>query len=208
MHLWFNQTHAYTLCWWPCVQQCGWVQQQHPSRPPPTSTHRWGHHGRHQEYDQPAVSWGLAGQVRRHQHLPRDVFGAAGQRLHAYYQGEKILHLSPGAHLHIVGMLCFTELAHFFLFCSCVCFNRYDPFNCISFHNSPQRLSAFSLSSAGLISALLVLSTVCLFMKVSFSPDIILCGWQGLKHQLTILHPKHEHSVKGDEILEWSPSTK
>ena len=24
-----------------------------------------------------------------------------------------------------------------------------------------------------------------LFMKVSFSPDIILCGWLGLKHQLT-----------------------
>ena len=33
--------------------------------------------------------------------------------------------------------------------------------------------------------ALLVLSTIHLFMKVSPSPDIILCGWLGLKHQLT-----------------------
>ena len=41
--------------------------------------------------------------------------------------------------------------------------------------NSPVN-SAFSLSSSGLISALLVLSTLYLFMKVSLSPDIILCG--------------------------------
>ena len=27
--------------------------------------------------------------------------------------------------------------------------------------------------------------TICLIMKVSLSPDIILCGWLGLKHQLT-----------------------
>ena len=37
--------------------------------------------------------------------------------------------------------LCFwhkpTELAHLFLFCSCVCFCLYCPFNCISFNNSP-----------------------------------------------------------------------
>ena len=32
---------------------------------------------------------------------------------------------------------------------------------------------------------LLVLSTTFLFMKVSFRSDIILCGWLGLKHQLT-----------------------
>ena len=35
------------------------------------------------------------------------------------------------------------------------------------------------------LSALVVLSTVYLFMKVSLSPDIILCGWLGLGHQLT-----------------------
>ena len=28
-----------------------------------------------------------------------------------------------------------TELAHSFLFCSCVCFCLYGPFNCISFNN-------------------------------------------------------------------------
>ena len=72
-----------------------------------------------------------------------------------------------------------TELAHSFLFCSCVYFCFYGPFNCISFHKFSQQLSVFSLCSSGLISALLVLSTIYLFMKVSFSPDIILC------HQLT-----------------------
>ena len=48
-----------------------------------------------------------------------------------------------------------------------------------------RHLSAFSLCSSGLISALLVLSTIYLFLKVSLSPDIILCDWLGLKHQLT-----------------------
>ena len=78
-----------------------------------------------------------------------------------------------------------TELAHFFLFCSCVCFYLYGPSNCISFHKFSRQLSAFSFCSPGLISALLVLSTIYLFVKVSLSPDIILCGWLGLKHQLT-----------------------
>ena len=41
--------------------------------------------------------------------------------------------------------------------------------------NSPDN-SAFSLCSSNLISALLVLSTIYLLMKVSLSPDIILCG--------------------------------
>ena len=58
--------------------------------------------------------------------------------------------------------------------------------------SSPQSIkfpnnSVFSLCSSGLISALLVLSTICLFTKVSLSPDIITCGWLGLKHQLTQL---------------------
>ena len=64
-----------------------------------------------------------------------------------------------------------------FLFCFCVYFCFYGPFNCISFHKLSLQLC--------FISALLVLSTVSFFMKVSFSPDIILCGWLGLKHQLT-----------------------
>ena len=45
------------------------------------------------------------------------------------------------------------------------------PFNCILFHEFSQQLSAFSLCSSGLISAVLVLSTSYLFMKVSLSPD-------------------------------------
>ena len=79
--------------------------------------------------------------------------------------------------------LCFwhkpAELAHSFLFCSCVYFCLYGPFNCISFHNFSQSLSTFSLCSSCLISGL--------FMKVSISPDIILWGWPGLKHQLANL---------------------
>ena len=69
-----------------------------------------------------------------------------------------------------------TKLAHSFLFCSCVCFCLYGPFNCISFKKCSRQLSAFSLCSSGLISALLVLSTVYLSMKVSLSPDIVFCG--------------------------------
>ena len=43
--------------------------------------------------------------------------------------------------------------------------------------NSPDNLiSAFSLCSSRLKSALLVLLTIDLFMKVSLSSDIILCG--------------------------------
>ena len=48
------------------------------------------------------------------------------------------------------------------------------PFNCILFHKFSGQLSAFSLCSSGLISAVLVLSIIYLFMKVSLSPDI--CG--------------------------------
>ena len=77
-----------------------------------------------------------------------------------------------------------SELAHSFLFCSCVCFYLYGPFNCISFHKFSWQNSASSFCSSDLISALLVLSTIYLFMKVFLSPDMILCGWLGLKHQL------------------------
>ena len=78
-----------------------------------------------------------------------------------------------------------TELAHSLLFCSCVYFCLNGPFNCISFRKFSWQLSVFSLCSSGLSSALMVLSTVYLFMKVSFSPDIITSDWQGSKHQLT-----------------------
>ena len=54
----------------------------------------------------------------------------------------------------------------------------------MSFHKFSRHLSAFSLCSSGLISALLVLSTMYLFMKVFLSPDVILCAWLGSKYQL------------------------
>ena len=60
--------------------------------------------------------------------------------------------------------------------CSCIYFCLYGAFNCILLHKFSQQLSAFSLGSSGLISAFLVHSTIYLFMKVSLSPDIILCG--------------------------------
>ena len=77
-----------------------------------------------------------------------------------------------------------AELAHSFLFRSCVYFCLCGPFNCIPFQKFSRQLSAFSLCSSGLISASLVLSTI-LFMKLSLSPDIILSGWLCLRHQLT-----------------------
>ena len=78
-----------------------------------------------------------------------------------------------------------TELANPFLFRSCVDFRLYGPFNCISLYKFSRQLYAFSLYSSGLISALLVLSTIYLFMKISLTPDIILYGWLSFKHQLT-----------------------
>ena len=46
-----------------------------------------------------------------------------------------------------------TELVYSFLFCSCVCFCLYGPFNCIPFHKFSRQLFAFSLFSSGFISA-------------------------------------------------------
>ena len=77
-----------------------------------------------------------------------------------------------------------VELAHSFLFYSCVSFSLYGSFNCISFHRFSRQLSAFSVCSSSLNSVLLVLLPIYLLVKVSRSPDIILCGWLGVKHQL------------------------
>ena len=52
--------------------------------------------------------------------------------------------------------------------------------------NSLDNCPFFSLCSSDLISALLVLSMIFLFMKVSFSPDITIpSGWLSSNHQLT-----------------------
>ena len=101
-----------------------------------------------------------------------------------------------------------TELAHCFLFRYCICFCLYDPFNYNLFHKFSLQLSLFSLCSSGLVSASLVLSTV--FHSINspdnspfshsvlpvfslpywsfqlHSPDVILCGRLGSKHQPTI----------------------
>ena len=94
------------------------------------------------------------------------------------------------AHLHVVGMLQFISdinqpslpTPFYSLLVSISVFKALSTvFHFINSHDN----CVFSLCSCGLSSALLVLSTVCLFMKVSCGPDIILSDWLGSKHQLT-----------------------
>ena len=95
------------------------------------------------------------------------------------YEQVPLSKRSPRARLLVVRFMSDINqpsLPHSFSFCSCVYFCLYGPFNCNSFHKFSPQLFAFSLCSSGLISVLLVLSTIYLFMKVSFSPDMILCG--------------------------------
>ena len=63
-----------------------------------------------------------------------------------------------------------TDQTHCFLFCSCLCFCLYGLFNHISFHQFSRQLSALSLCSSSLISALLVLSTIYLFHETLPQP--------------------------------------
>ena len=74
-----------------------------------------------------------------------------------------------------------TELAHSSLFCPCVYFGLYGPFNCISFHE----FSDNSPLSHSVLPIWMVLSNICHFMRVPFGPDTIPRGWLGSKHQLT-----------------------
>ena len=80
-------------------------------------------------------------------------------------------HMSPRAHLHVVGMLRFVS-------------NKKQPrfptlfYSVLVFISVSMALSTVfhSINSPYLVSALLVLSTIHLFIKVSLSPDITLCG--------------------------------
>ena len=49
----------------------------------------------------------------------------------------------------------------------------------------PQQVLSLCVPSRAFLYVLLVLSNISLFMKVSFSPDVILSGSPGSKHQLT-----------------------
>ena len=75
---------------------------------------------------------------------------------------------------------CFSFLS------SCLSFSVFMVFSTV-FHsiNSPDDSPLSHSVLPVFISALLFLSTIYLFMKVYFEPDIILCGWLGLKYQLT-----------------------
>ena len=100
-----------------------------------------------------------------------------------------------------------TELAHSFLFCSCVCSCLYGPFNCILFHKFSRQLSVFSLCSSGLISALLVLSTMYLFYESLPQPwynPLWLTGLQStrwLTNQLSLKHPGHAEALPSTPVL-------
>ena len=89
-------------------------------------------------------------------------------------------HATPGRFLTTTKSLLTgsvpSELVHSFLFCVCVCLCLCGPFDYISFHKLSQQLSAFSLCSSGLISALFVVSNIHLFVNVSLRPDILLCA--------------------------------
>ena len=76
-------------------------------------------------------------------------------------------YVTPRAYLNVVGKLRFTSLdinqrslSTPFYSALGVYLCLYGPFNCILFHKFSKQLSAFSLCSFGLISALIVLSTV------------------------------------------------
>ena len=98
---------------------------------------------------------------------------------------------SPQTHLHVVGMLCFmSDINEPSLptpfYSVLVSVSVYMALSTV-FHsiNSSDNSPFFALCSCGLSSALLILSTMYIFMKVFFSPDIIPIGWLGSKHQLT-----------------------
>ena len=55
----------------------------------------------------------------------------------------------------------------------------------------------YSLWLAGLKAPTNSVPTMYLFMKFSLSPDVILCGWLGLKHRLTN-YPKKKKWNKTD----------
>ena len=98
-----------------------------------------------------------------------------------------------------------TELAHSFLVCSCVCL--YGPLNWISFHKFSWHLFAqFIWSYFCFIGPF---NYTYLFVKVSLSPDIILCGWVGLKHQLTVCITckwTHHHRPSTTHSKLWFPA--
>ena len=100
--------------------------------------------------------------------------------------------ITPSTLIGFLWMLCMQWTSNFWVmvkpFFACVCdldLILLVPFNCISFRKFSRQLSTFLLCSFGLNSAWWVISTVYFFMKVSFSPDIILGGWIGLKHCTT-----------------------
>ena len=80
-------------------------------------------------------------------------------------------------------------LLHSFFFpCSCVFFCLYGPFNCISFYKilpTNLRFLTLFIRSYFCLSDPFTSLYIYISIKSSFSPDVILCGWLGWKHQLT-----------------------
>ena len=91
--------------------------------------------------------------------------------------------------LHEVGMLRLMSLTYInqpslppCCFCFIVSISVFMALSAVFCSLNPPDNSPFSHS---VLPVVLVLSTIYLFMKVSFSPDIIPSGWLGSKHQLT-----------------------
>ena len=97
---------------------------------------------------------------------------------------------SPRAHLYVVGMslsnpACplFKIFYFFLLFCVCVYFCLYGPLKLIWFHKFSRQLSVFSLCSSGLISVLLVLSSICNRVHCRLIYSISICSIYSRRRQ-------------------------
>ena len=95
--------------------------------------------------------------------------------------------VSPRAHLHVVGMLRFVFLTQTDRACPLLFILFLCPFLSTVFHSinslyySPRSHFVLPIFFLCLIGPFNYIS----LMKISFSPDIILCDWLDLKHQLT-----------------------
>ena len=108
---------------------------------------------------------------------------------------------SPRAHLDVVGMLRFMFLTYTNRACPPLFILIFCLF--LSLWPFPLYFTPWILSTTLHFLTLFFRSYFCLvgpfnyisLMKVSFSPNIILCGWLGLKHQLTTIEGVSEIQI-------------
>ena len=93
---------------------------------------------------------------------------------------------SPSCSRDVTVYVWHTSRACPLLFILFLCLSVFVTLSTVFYSISSPNNTVLSLCSSGFISALLVLSTIYLFMKVSFSPDVIPSVWLDSKHQWTI----------------------